>query len=386
MTTYPPSVSLTPALTDEATLSAALECLKTHLPVPMQGAWQSETLYEVLLWAASHHDSVEHAAQQLTGVPTGNDLRYHLDKFEEMTMVEAQVNAALQSRLPSGIVNHRHRLAIDLHLLPYYGQPSEAEAPHIYRSQAKAGTTSFWAYATVYVIRAHRRVILAIHAVRRGETMVAIITRLLDAMDTLAVKVERRYLDRGFYSVPVIRGLMALKIPFIIPAIRRGKTGGTRALGRGQRSYHTDYTRRRTVHGAVTCPMVVVCRYRNSAQGKHGIQYLLYVVYRAKVAESQVHRHYRDRFGIEPSYRLKHQARIRSTTQNPVLRLLFVALAFILVNLWVSLLWQAVSVTRRGGRRVFQERFPLQTMCSFIRQVIERHFPLVRAVYLPMPT
>lgn len=384
MTTRPSLVSSTPALTNDATLSAALACLKAHLPVTMQGEYQPETLYEVLLWAASHHESIEHAAQQLTGVPTGNDLRYHLDKFEDMTTGEQQVNAALQSRLPSGIVNHRHRLAIDLHLLPYYGQPSEAEVPYIYRSQAKAGTTSFFAYATVYVIRAHRRVTLAIHAVRRGETMVAIITRLLDAMNPLAVKVERLYLDRGFYSVPVIRWLMALKLPFIMPAIIRGKTGGTRALCNGRRSYQTPYTLSSTDYGSVTCPMVVICRYRNGAHGKHGIQYLLYVVYRANVAWSQVHRHYRYRFGIETSYRIKNQARIRSTTKNPVLRLLYVALAFILVNLWVYLLWQVVSATRRGGRRVFQERFPLKTMLSFIRQVVERHFPLVQAVFLPM--
>jgi hypothetical protein len=63
--------------------------------------------------------------------------------------------------------------------------------------------------------------------------------------------------------------------------------------------------------------MVVICRYRNGAHGKHGIQYLLYVVYRANVAWSQVHRHYRYRFGIETSYRIKNQARIRSTTKNP---------------------------------------------------------------------
>jgi putative transposase len=50
-------------LTDDTTLSAALECLKAHLPVTMQGEYQPETLYEVLLWAASHHDSIEHAAQ-----------------------------------------------------------------------------------------------------------------------------------------------------------------------------------------------------------------------------------------------------------------------------------------------------------------------------------
>jgi putative transposase len=114
----------------------------------MQGEDQPETLYEVLLWTASHHDSIEHAAQQLTGVPTGNDLRYHLDKFEDMATLESQLNVALQSRLPSGIVNHRHRLAIDLHLLSYYGQPSEVEEPYIYRSQAKAGTTSLFTIVT----------------------------------------------------------------------------------------------------------------------------------------------------------------------------------------------------------------------------------------------
>jgi len=67
-----------------------------------------------------------------------------------------------------------------------------------------------------------------------------------------------------------------------------------------------------------------------------------------------------------------------------VLRLLYVALAFILVNLWIYLLWEKVSAIRRGGQQVFQERFPLKTMLSFIRQVIEQHFPLVRAVYLPV--
>lgn len=236
MTTCPPLVSPTPALTDEVTLTAALECLKTHLPITMQGDYQPETLYEVLLWAASHHDSIEHAAQHLTGVPTGNDLRYHLDKFKEKATLEQQLNRALQSHLPSGIANHRHRLAIDLHLLPYYGRPSEAEAPYIYRSEAKAGTTSFFAYATVYVIGTHQRVTLAIHAVQRGETAVAIITRLLDAITPLTVKVRDLYLDRGFYSVPVLRWLMALRLPFTMPAIIRGKTGGTRALCQGRRS------------------------------------------------------------------------------------------------------------------------------------------------------
>ena len=42
------------------------------------------------------------------------------------------------------------RLGVDLTLLPYYGQHS-LESREIYRSQAKGGTNSFFAYATAYL-------------------------------------------------------------------------------------------------------------------------------------------------------------------------------------------------------------------------------------------
>ncbi|MEM9155437.1 MAG: hypothetical protein AAGB13_10405 [Cyanobacteria bacterium P01_F01_bin.33] len=113
------------------------------------------------------------------------------------------------------------------------------------------------------------------------------------------------------------------------------------------------------------------------------MQHLLFVVNRLGVALYQLPQHYRTRFGIETSYRLKNQCRIRTTTKNPVLRLLFVALAFILVNLWVWLLWTFVSLTRCGGRRVYPERFRLKTMMEFICQTVERQFPVVQQVYLP---
>jgi hypothetical protein len=54
----------------------------------------------------------------LEGVPTGNGIRYHLEKFDDMARLEAQVNRALQSRLPAKIAKHVQCLAIDLHLLP----------------------------------------------------------------------------------------------------------------------------------------------------------------------------------------------------------------------------------------------------------------------------
>ncbi len=385
MTSYPSSLSSTPALTDEATLETALNCLLEHLPIEMEGGYTPSDLFAILLRAASRNDSIEHTSQRLEGVPSGNGIRYHLDKLDDIATVERQLNAAMQSRIPAKICKGKHRLAIDLHLIPYYGTPTDAEAPYIYRSQAKAGTTTFFAYATVYVICRNKRVTLAIHAVHRQETLVATITYLLAMLHPLKVRVKRLYLDRGFYSVPVIRWLKALNLPFLLPAVVRGKTGGTRQLLIGRTSYATRYTLNSPHYGSVRCQMRVVCTYDKGFKGKHGIQYTLYVVHRVNVALHQLHHHYKERFGIETSYRIKNHCRIRTTTKNPVTRFLFVALAFLLVNLWVYLLWHFVSQTQRGGRVVYRALFSLKTMLEFLCCAVERHFPPITAIYLPAP-
>jgi putative transposase len=385
MTTYPSSsLSRTPALTDEGTLEAALDCLLEHVPVALESSYFCrDDLFEILLWAASRHDSIEHAAQRLNAVPSSNAIRYHLDKLDDIVTLEGQLNAALQSRVPPKIRQGRHRIAIDLHLIPYYGNPTEAEAPYLYRSQAKAGTTTFFAYATVYVICRNKRVTLGVHAVHRQETLVATITILLARLSPLKVRVKRLYLDRGFYSVPVIRWLKALNIPFLMPAVIRGKTGGTRQLLVGRKSYATRHTLTSATYGSVTCQMRVVCTYAKGFQGKHGMQYTLYVVHRVTVALNQLHQHYKERFGIETSYRIKNGCRIRTTSKKPVVRLLFVALAFILTNLWVYLLWFFVSQTQRGGRVIYRELLRLKTMLDFLAHAVERHFSPITAIYLP---
>ncbi len=93
-----------------------------------------------------------------------------------MVSLEAQANAALHHQFPSKVLNHRHRLAIDLHLIPFYGHPNAAvQTPYNYRSHAKAGATSFFAYASLYLIHRDYRVKLSIHPVRDDETLVSTI-------------------------------------------------------------------------------------------------------------------------------------------------------------------------------------------------------------------
>jgi putative transposase len=80
---------------------------------------------------------------------------------------------------------------------------------------------------------------------------------------------------------------------------------------------------------------------------------------------------YRLRFGVESSYRQSHQARIRTTTRDPLLRLLFVALALILRNVWVWLHWEVLSHPRRGGRLLDLEQLPFRALLSWLAHLGE---------------
>jgi putative transposase len=224
-------------------------------------------------------------------------------------------------------------MAIDLNLQPYYGTPSSEELPYIYRSKAQKGTCSFYAYATCYVIRKGKRVTIALTPVRRDDLMVGVMTRLLDRVNRLGIGIKRLYMDRGFFSVPVIRWLQVCDVPFEMPVVIRGKQGGTRQLLRKGTSYKTHYTMTSQTYGSVTFEVWVVGVYSNGKQGKHGQEFYAYAVYKVSLGLRALHQDYRFRFGIESSYRLKNTCRIKTTIKKPVVRLLFVGISFLLIDL-----------------------------------------------------
>ena len=369
-------------LSDDQALEEVIECLSVHIPFPMQGVCTSRTLFEILVRAASQCDSIEQTCKSLEDVPGGNDIRYHLEKADDLPTLERQLNMAFHSRMPPRIRRGKQKVAMDLNLLPYYGTPSEEEKPYINRSQAKAGTCSFYAYATAYVICKGKRVTVAIHAVRREETKVSILTHLLDQLADLHLTIQRLYLDRGFFCVPVIRWLQACDIPWVMPVILRGKQGGTRALVNEQRTYTTHHTLHSPDYGHVTFEAWVIGTYTLDPNGARRIEYHAFAVYKIPLRLRALPQDYRHRFGIEASYRLKNQGRIRTTTKNPVLRLLYVGIAFVLIDLWVYLIWTYVSQPRKGGRLLYPQLFPFKTMLRFLRQAIDRRHPPNHAIYL----
>lgn len=370
-------------LTEDEVLHSTIQCLAEHISLDTSGACTSQELFQLLVRAASNCDSIENTAKGFQKSPCGKTLRNYFNKINNFTDLEAQLNSALISQVLPRISKGKLKLAIDLNLIPYYGKPSAEEKPYIYRSQAKQGTCSFYAYATLYVIKKGKRLTLAIKGVKPTDTSVAIITYLLDAIYSLNIQIKTLYLDRGFFSVSVIRWLKALEIPFIIPAIRRGKKGGIKQFLQGRKSYKTSYTMGNNQGDSVEFDLWIVCRYRRGKRNKRGIEYFAYVVFKPSVKLASIHDDYRLRFGIESSYRIKNLCRIKTTNKNPIVRLLFIGISFILVNIWVNLLWRKVSSPRRGGRLIHQELFTFKQMLFFLRQATDKLYQVIDAIYLP---
>ncbi len=168
-----------------------------------------------------------------------------------------------------------------------------------------------------------------------------------------------------------------------MPVIIRGKQGGTKKLVQGRCSYKTTYTMSSNQYGTVSFDVWVVCKYKKGKRRQKGVELFAYAVARLTSSLASIHDSYRRRFGIESSYRMKNTCRIKTTIKNPIIRFLFVNIAFLIINIWIYLLWQYAIRKRRGGREILSNLFTLKQMLEFLRQIIDRHFGVANQVFLP---
>ena len=140
----------------------------------------------------------------------------------EMKPLERRINAGLSAELPRWLTKRPQRLAVDLTLIPYHGEPF-LDPQEIYRSQPKSGTTHFHAYASCCVVEHGQRFTLAMRWVAKDESLKETLQQLLKQVRLLDVSVRFVLLDREFYSVNVIRYLQASQTPFLMPVAHRGR-------------------------------------------------------------------------------------------------------------------------------------------------------------------
>lgn len=331
---------------------------------------------QVLLVAASRTISVFAACLQmgtLSDQAARNALRAALPK--RWQAVEAKLNQALHEPLPGK--TRKRTLAIDLHEIPYHGEPQQRN--HVVHKKPKAGTTTFFAYATACLVEKGHRYTLGYTWVRRTDTDIAVVQRLLACIERSGVRIRRLLLDRGFFNVALMHFLQAQNIPFLLPVVFRGRKPKRGKKHTGLRAFllraagwykHTQRWKGQEVTFGVC---VAYKSYRHHRTGKRRSKKLVFAAWRVQGTPTEIREWYRKRFGIETSYRQLGQARIRTSTRDPLLRLLFVGLALLLRNIWVWLQWLLFGeeVQREQGKAV--KRFQFRRLLSVIARSIESH-------------
>jgi hypothetical protein len=376
-------------LSDEMTRAATIERLQKHLPLEVSGyKASSELIHELVVHAAVSGRSIEASCQDLEVKIGANRVREQLNSclsLEKLDELEAKVNGALREGLPRKVRRVAADVAIDLHEQPFYGREDELTC----RGEAKAGTTRFYRVATAYLMYEGVRFTLGLVFVRPEHSNSELLKRLLNYVEQRGMKLKRLWLDKGFASIPVYKLLKQQGINAVIACPIRGKPegSGTRALCRGKASYHSYHTFRSPNQGSYTVPVTIARTWSLTKQGKRRWTYLLFVQVGASLAPDKVRAAYRLRFGIESSYRCMRSVKGKTSTRNPAVRLLFLALAFLLVNLWILLRFLYCQVPQRGryGRPLDERHFRLSRFTLFLQRALERRYGVVTAIKATAP-
>jgi putative transposase len=366
-------------LTSEDVRQTVLSTLREHLSLETEGySCTTEMTLNVLLKAAADNGSLEAACAELEQVASSNRLREQLNQVLDVTDLrqhEGELNAALASAIPEHLTRSGLDIALDWHDEPFYGKTPELRT-YVCRSQAKKGTTRFFRIATAYLMWRDVRLTLAITYVLPEHSTLEVVQRLLQRLTILGFRQSTLFLDKGFCCGAVIQYLQAQHQPAILACAIRGKTGGTRALCKGRKSYRTTYT---FTDGTVA-DVALVATLPHGRDGRRRRKWLMFVIVELDWPPQTIKRRYRRRFGIECSYRQGRRVRIITNSMNPALRFFCLGLTLVLVNVWIALRWTFARQLGPGPRRIDPDRFRFHRFIHFLMRAIEHAFGVIMSI------
>lgn len=370
-------------LTSQDVEKFAEECLQEYVPLKETGQkCSADVLWKVLLWAAARVCSIAAVCRRwqdgLSDQAVYDALDAQLPKRPRD--LEKKLNAALVHRLPRGVLMRARPVAIDYHEIPYHGEPLKY-TNELCRGKPKSGTTKFHTYATACVVEKGHRFTVAYTWVKKGEKQTAVIARLLERMRALGLRIKHMLLDRAFFNVAMMKYLQEQRVRFVMPVVMRGRKPKPGRAAKGLRVFrkkrvgwyrHTMKSKTQEVSFSVCVAYKTYLHHRTKKRCK---KKLIYAAWGVRGAARDLREKYRKRFGIETSYRQRREARIRTCTRDPKLRLFYVGIGLLLRNVWVFL--HAMMFAK--GNDIHPEpcleklRFAdmLEWLADFIKSVLE---------------
>jgi hypothetical protein len=310
-------------------------------------------LLSCLVLAAVQRFSLTAVATVRKGCPSRETLRRARQAIlPDYDTTRRRLPCWLQATLPRGLRRHRRHypMALDLHRVAYFKRHRTPPA-HVRKGQRLAGTRYAHDYATLALLRKGQYYVVAATPVDAGEDWAGLVRRLVRQAAGHGFPPRYLLLDRSFWSADVFRYLQRARLPFTLPVQGRGKTAraaggptGTQVFFYRRRSERTTYTVRNRAGQSATVSVVVLRQRRADRRGR---RCWVYAQWGMRYAHLRwVQESYRRRFRIESSYRLLETGRGRTSSRDEGLRLWWVLLAVLLVNVWLTL---RRTATRRWG-------------------------------------
>jgi putative transposase len=383
---FNPTVKNNRILRSSQVLNALIATVRPYLPLDLQNTRiTADDIIAVLGYASANRISMDAACNELKEAPSGNRLREALAQaLPDRDTLQRALNRILRVQTPRFVKRGKrsYYIAIDLTLIPYHGEHYEDEK-EIMRGEAKSGTTHFHGYATVSIVHDNQRYVLALRFVEKGESMATIVAWLLNRLKTMGISIRCAYFDKGFCSVPVLKTLKRRNLRFVVPIPVRGKSGGVRRLFKASGSCKTTYAFSSSKYGNWKVEAVVVKKYSKGRYKRKGARWFAYAVAQLpkSVEPHQVFEMYRQRFGIETSYRQMNQVRARTTSRNPVIRLLLVGLAFVIFNIYIANRQLVAICLKNPVQPVSKYWFTLRRLAHMLAHAVESLFELSDAVF-----
>ncbi len=275
--------------------------------------------------------------------------------------------------------------AIDLHYVPFYGA---RDTPGIIGGPKKAGTQFFHCYATCVLIHRRRRYTVGLLAVEKGLKPHEQVEALLEQVTSRGLSIGGAVLDAGFDSGETILLLQEAKLSYAVPLRKKGngtnrrndcysQPGGTVAT----MAWVTEKSRKSVSTRVLVWQRPGESQARVYAFGGWGDARAVGEARRARLGR----RRYRERFGIETSYRQKNQARGWTTSAGAEYRLLLEGVALVLRQAWVYLT-QQIATDRRLRPRAWVRELPLVEMLEWLADRIRSRYPRTRQITLTSNT
>ena len=198
-------------LFEQQSYTLTLDYLQEWLQLqrPQRSLYSPKQIISTLCYAATLKKTIQQAAKELDNSPHPNTIFNELYCLDVDTLTR-RLNDTLASLIPKSIFNRKRQVAIDFKSIPTWIDEDKLDPQqrqYIIHCKPQSGTSKFYQFASIYLIKNNKRYTLAVVMIKRGMSKRQVIKQLLQSFREMKGKVKCFYLDREFFSVDVINFL-----------------------------------------------------------------------------------------------------------------------------------------------------------------------------------